>query len=49
MIARKQNKAEYLQLLAEFNHLTIANYYDSIEITALGHFWSAFNAIKKIC
>ena len=35
---RKQNKAEYLQLLAEFDHLNIANYYDTIEITVLDHF-----------
>ena len=30
--------AEYLQLLAEFDRLTIANYYETIEITVLGHF-----------
>jgi len=35
---RKQNKVEYLQLLAEFDCLTIANYYETIEITVLGHF-----------
>ena len=34
----KQNKAEYLQLLAEFDRLNIANYYDTIKITVLGHF-----------
>ena len=31
---RKQNKAEYLQLLAEFDRLNI----DAIEIIVLGHF-----------
>ena len=35
---RKQSKTEYLQLLAEFDCLNIANYYDTIEITVLGHF-----------
>ena len=35
---RKQSKTEYLQLLAEFDRLNIANYYDTIEITVLGHF-----------
>jgi len=34
---RKQNEVEYLQLLAEFDRLTIANYYETIEITVLGH------------
>jgi len=38
---RKQNKVEYLQLLAEFDRLTIANYYD---ITVLGHF-----EVSSIC
>ena len=36
--SRKQNKAEYLQLLAEFDCLNIPNYYDTIEITVLGHY-----------
>ena len=35
---RKQSKTEYLQLLAEFYRLNIANFYDTIEITVLGHF-----------
>ena len=35
---RKQNKVEYLQLLAEFDHLNISNYYDTIEISVLGHY-----------
>ena len=36
--SRKQNKTDYLQLLAEFDRLTIANYYETIEITVLGHY-----------
>ena len=36
--SRKQNKVEYLQLLAKFNCLNIANYYDTIEISVLGHY-----------
>ena len=35
---RKQNKVEYLQLLAEFDCLNIPNYYETIEITVLGHY-----------
>jgi len=35
---RKQNKIEYLQLLAEFDHLNIPNYYKTIEISVLGHY-----------
>ena len=34
---RKQNKVEYLQLLAELDRLNISNYYETIEITVLGH------------
>ena len=36
--SRKQNKTDYLQLLAEFDLLNIANYYETIEITVLGHY-----------
>ena len=36
--SRKQNKAEYHQLLAEFDHLQIPNYYETIEISVLGHY-----------
>ena len=36
--SRKQNKTDYLQLLAEFDHLNISNYYETIEITVLGHY-----------
>ena len=36
--SRKQNKTDYLQLLAEFDRLNIANYYETIEITVLGHY-----------
>ena len=35
---RKQNKVEYLQLLAESDCLNIPNYYGTIEITVLGHY-----------
>ena len=35
---RKQSKVEYLQLLAEFDRLKISNYYDTIEISVLGHY-----------
>ena len=33
--SRKQNKAEYHQLLVEFDHLQIPNYYETIEISVL--------------
>ena len=36
--SRKQNKTDYLQLLAEFDRFNIANYYETIEITVLGHY-----------
>ena len=36
--ARKQKKPEHLQLLAEFDRLNVTNYYDTIEITVLGHY-----------
>jgi len=35
---RKQSKVEYLQLLAEFDRHKIGNYYDTIEISVLGHY-----------
>ena len=35
---RKQSKVEYLQLLAKFDRLKISNYYDTIEISVLGHY-----------
>ena len=37
---RKQSKVEYLQLLAEFDRLSISSYYETqaIEISALGHY-----------
>ena len=44
--ARKQKKPEYLQLLAEFDHLNVTNYYDTIEITVLGHY--QVSSIKKL-
>ena len=34
----KRNKTEYLQLLAEFDHLRIDNYYKTVEISVLGHY-----------
>jgi len=33
--SREQNKAEYLQL---FDHLKIDNYYETVEISVLGHY-----------
>ena len=36
--SRKQTKAEYHQLLAEFDRLQIPNYYETIEISVLGHY-----------
>ena len=36
--SRKQNKTEYLQLLAEFDRLRIDNYYKTVEISVLGHY-----------
>ena len=35
---RKQSEVEYLQLLAEFDRLSISSYYETIEISALGHY-----------
>ena len=34
----KQSKVEYLLLLADFDCLKIGNYYDTIEISVLGHY-----------
>jgi len=36
--SRKQNKTEYLQLLAEFDRLQISNHYETLEISVLGHY-----------
>jgi len=36
--SRKQNKTEYLQLLAEFDLLQISNHYETLEISVLGHY-----------
>ena len=36
--SQKQSKVEYLQLLAEFDRLRVPNYYETIEITVLGHY-----------
>ena len=44
--SRKQNKTDYLQLLAEFDRLNIANYYETIEITVLGHY--QFSSIQNL-
>ena len=38
---RKQLKVEYLQLLAEFDRLSISGYYETIEISALGQYQPA--------
>ena len=43
---RKQNKVEYLQLLAEFDQLNISSYYDTIEIAVLGHY--QLSTIKNV-
>ena len=36
--SRKQNKTEYLQLLVEFDRLRLDNYYETVEISVLGHY-----------
>ena len=36
--SKKQNKTEYLQLLSEFYRLQIPNYYETVEISVLGHY-----------
>jgi len=33
--SQKQSKVEYLQLLAQFDHLKIPNYYETVEIMVL--------------
>jgi len=38
--SQEQSKVEYLQLLTEFDRLKVPNYYDTIEITVLGHYQS---------
>ena len=35
---RKQNKVEYQQLLAELDRLNVSNYYETLEISVLGHY-----------
>jgi len=35
---RKQQKTEYLQLLAELDRLNISNYYTTVEVSVLGHY-----------
>jgi len=36
--SREQNKLEYQQLLADLDRLNIANYYETLEISVLGHY-----------
>ena len=36
--SRKQNKLEYQQLLADLDRLNITNYYETLEISVLGHY-----------
>ena len=38
---RKQSKVEYLQLLVEFDRLNISSYYETVEISTLGHYQPA--------
>ena len=45
--SRKQNKPEYLQMLAEFDCLNVTNYYDTVEITVLGHY--QVSCVKNLC
>ena len=46
--SRKQNKTEYLQLLSEFDRLQIPNYYETVEISVLGHYLpSSIHALKS--
>jgi len=35
--SRKQNKSEYLQLLADLDCLQMSNHYETLEISVLGH------------
>jgi len=39
-VSKITDKPEYLQLLAKFDHLNVANYYETIEITVLQVFLS---------
>ena len=36
--SRKQGKLEYQQLLAELDHLDFSNYYETLEVSVLGHY-----------
>ena len=36
--SRKQNKAEYHQILSELDRLNVTNFYETLEISVLGHF-----------
>ena len=36
--SRKQNKVEYLQILSELDRLNITNFYETLEISVLGHY-----------
>ena len=46
--SRKQNKPDYLQLLAELDRLQISNYYETLEISVLGHYHpSTIQNIKR--
>jgi len=36
--SRKQNKLEYQQLLADLDRLNITTYYETLEISILGHY-----------
>ena len=36
--SRKQNNAEYLQILAELDRLNFSNLYETLEISVLGHY-----------
>ena len=46
---RKQQKPEYLQLLAELDRLNIANNYSTVEVSVLGHYLpDSVNALKDV-
>ena len=46
---RKQQKPEYLQLLAELDRLNIANYYSTVEVSVLCHYLpDPVNALKDV-
>ena len=36
--SRKQGKLEYQQLLAELDRLDFSNYYETLEVSVLGHY-----------